>query len=281
MDDKIVADLHTHTENSDGTYSVEELIKAAKEKGLKSIGITDHDTVNGLFNVEALSKKYNIEIIKGIEMSCNLNGKDVHILGYGLNIEDDDFKKELIRIKKIREERNDKIIEKLNKLKLNVTLDELKTIAKGDIISKAHFADLMIKKGYVYTKGDAFKNYLGKSGLVFVEKKNYKPIDAVKTLKANGALISLAHPKLIGANDNEIEKLIMDLKEFGLEGLEVNYYSFDKKDKEKYIKLANKYNLIITGGSDFHGENRVNVSLGQTGLNEKEYLEFKKSLKNK
>lgn len=281
MNNKIVADLHTHTENSDGTYSVEELVKAAKEKGLKALAITDHDTINGLFNVDVLSKKYDIEIIKGIEMSCNLNGKDVHILGYGLNIDDFNFKKELVRIKKIRNERNDKIIEKLNKLKLNVSLDELKTIAKGDIISKAHFADLLIKKGYVYSKGEAFKNYLGKSGIAFVEKKNYKPVDAVKTLEANGALISLAHPKLIGINDNEIEKLIIELKAYGLNGIEINYYSFDEKDKEKYIKLANKYNLVVTGGSDFHGKNRVNVSLGETGLNEKEYLEFKKSLKKK
>lgn len=281
MDNKVIADLHTHTENSDGTYSVEELVKAAKEKGLKALAITDHDTINGLFNIEALSKKYDIEIIKGIEMSCNLNGKDVHILGYGLNIEDSNFKKELIRIKKIREERNDRIIEKLNKLKLNVSLEELKDIAKGDIISKAHFADLMIKKGYVYSKGEAFKNYLGKSGMAFAEKKNYKPVDAVKTLKANGALISLAHPKLITENNNEIEKLIIELKEFGLKGLEINYYSFDKKDKEEYTKLANKYDLIVTGGSDFHGKNRVDVSLGETGLNEKEYLEFKKSLKKK
>ncbi|MDP0494532.1 MAG: PHP domain-containing protein [Fusobacterium sp. JB021] len=281
MNEKIVADLHTHTENSDGTYSVENLVKLAKEKELKVIAITDHDTISGLFQTKELSEKYKIEIINGIEMSCNLNGKDVHILGYGVNIEDSNFKKELIRIKKIREERNDKIIEKLNKLKLNVSLEELKEIAKGDIISKAHFAELMMNKGYVYSKREAFKNYLGKAGLAFVEKKNYEPIDAVKMLKKNGAFISLAHPKLVTENDNELENLIKELKKEGLEGLEVNYYSFNKNDKKRYNKIAEKYNLIITGGSDFHGKNRVDVSLGESGLNEKEYIEFKKSLKKK
>lgn len=281
MNEQIVADLHTHTENSDGTYSVENLVKLAKEKELKVIAITDHDTISGLFQTKELSEKYKIEIINGIEMSCNLNGKDVHILGYGVNIEDSNFKKELIRIKKIREERNDKIIEKLNKLKLNVSLEELKEIAKGDIISKAHFAELMMNKGYVYSKREAFKNYLGKAGLAFVEKKNYEPIDAVKMLKKNGAFISLAHPKLVTENDNELEDLIKELKKEGLEGLEVNYYSFNKNDKKRYNKIAEKYNLIITGGSDFHGKNRVDVSLGESGLNEKEYIEFKKSLKKK
>ncbi|MFK4785647.1 PHP domain-containing protein [Fusobacterium sp. MFO224] len=281
MNEKIIADLHTHTENSDGTYSVENLIKLAKSKGLKVLAITDHDTIDGLFETDVLSKEYDIEIINGIEMSCNLGGKDVHILGYGVDIQDSDFKKELIRIKKIREERNDKIIEKLNELKLNISLEELKEIAKGDIISKAHFAELMMNKGYVYSKREAFKNYLGRSGLAFVEKKNYKPVDAVKMLKKNGAFISLAHPKLITENDNELESLIKELKKEGLEGLEVNYYSFNKKDKKKYAKIAKKYNLVITGGSDFHGKNRVDVSLGDSGLNGKEYAEFKKSLKKK
>lgn len=276
---KVIADLHTHTENSDGTYSVEELIKLAKEKELEILAITDHDTIDGLFEVEKFSKKYDIEILKGIEMSCNLNGKDVHILGYGLNLEDENFKKELVRIEKIREERNLKIIKKLNDLKLNVSIEELKKIATGKIISKAHFAELMLSKGYVYTKGEAFKNYLGKTGVAFVEKKNYEPIDAVKMLEANGAFISLAHPKLITEDDKEIEKLIVELKKYGLQGLEVNYYSFSDKDREKYKKIAKKYNLIITGGSDFHGGNRVEVSLGDSGLNREEVLVFKKCLK--
>lgn len=280
MRKKVVADLHIHTTNSDGTFSTENIIKLAKEKKIKALAITDHDTINGLLDTDKLSKEYNIEIIKGIEMSCNIKGDDVHILGYGINIEDSVLKEELVRIKKIREDRNKKIILKLNELNLKVSLEELNKIAKGDIISKAHFAELMIKKGYVYSNEEAFKSYLGKNGVAFVEKKNYGPIDAVKTLKKNGALISLAHPKLITENDNKLEKLILELKAHGLRGLEVNYYSFSKKDREKYGKIATKYGLVVTGGSDFHGKNRVNVSLGEEGLDEKEYLEFKKSLKN-
>ena len=282
MKNKIIADLHTHTINSDGTYTVEEIIKKASEKGLKIIAITDHDTVDGLLDTEELKEyenKYDIKIIKGIEMSCNLNGKDVHILGYFLNLEDKNFLKELERITEIRNERNEKIIKKLKDLNIPVTMEELKTIVKGNVISKAHFAEIMLQKGYVNCKSDAFKNYLGKSGVAFVEKRDYKPTDAVDILVRNGAFVSLAHPKLITENTDEVEKLIIELIKHGLKGLEVNYYSFSEKDKAFYKKLAEKYNLIITGGSDFHGGNRVQVSLGDTGLTLPEYDNMKKSLK--
>ncbi len=283
MDSRVTADLHTHTVNSDGTYTVEELVKKAAEKGLKILAITDHDTVDGLRDEEKIKeyeKKYGIEIIKGIEMSCNLDGKDVHILGYFLNLEDKNFLKELDRIAEIRNERNEKIIKKLADLNLPVTMEELKEIVQGNVISKAHFAEIMLKKGYVSCKTDAFKNYLGKTGAAFVEKRDYKPADAVDILVKNGAFVSLAHPKLITENLQEVERIITDLIKHGLRGLEVNYYSFSQKDKEIYRKLAEKYNLIITGGSDFHGGNRVEVSLGETGLSCEEYENLKKSLKN-
>lgn len=283
MDSRVAADLHTHTVNSDGTYTVEELVKKAAEKGLKILAITDHDTVDGLRDEEKIKeyeKKYGIEIIKGIEMSCNLDGKDVHILGYFLNLEDKNFLKELDRIAEIRNERNEKIIKKLADLNLPVTMEELKEIVQGNVISKAHFAEIMLKKGYVSCKSDAFKNYLGKTGAAFVEKRDYKPADAVDILVKNGAFVSLAHPKLITENLQEVERIITDLIKHGLRGLEANYYSFSQKDKEIYRKLSEKYNLIITGGSDFHGGNRVEVSLGETGLSCEEYENLKKSLKN-
>lgn len=282
MDNKVIADLHTHTVNSDGTFTVEEIVKKASEKGLEVLAITDHDTVDGLLDSKKLDeyeKNYGVKIIKGIEMSCNLNGKDVHILGYFLNLEDQNFLNELSRISEIRNERNEKIIKKLADLNLPVTMDDLNEIVKGNVISKAHFAEIMLRKGYVNCKSDAFKNYLGKNGVAFVEKRDYKPVDAVRILVRNGAFVSLAHPKLITENTDEVEKLIVELVKHGLRGIEVNYYSFSKSDKEFYKKIAEKYNLIITGGSDFHGGNRVNVSLGETGLNASEFENLKKSLK--
>lgn len=280
--EKVIADLHTHTVNSDGTFTVEEVVKLASKKGLDVVAVTDHDSVDGLRDEKKLreyEEKYKVEIIKGIEMSCNLKGKDVHILGYFLNLEDKNFLKELERIAEIRNERNEKIIKKLADLKLPVTMEELLEIVQGNVISKAHFAEIMLKKGYVSCKSDAFKNYLGKGGAAFVEKRDYQPADAVDILVRNGAFVSLAHPKLITDDFAEIERIVSDLVKHGLRGLEVNYYSFSKKDREKYMALAEKYNLIITGGSDFHGVNRVESSLGGTGLNKSEYENLKKSLK--
>ena len=280
--EKVIADLHTHTVNSDGTFTVEEVVKLASEKGLDVVAVTDHDSVDGLRDEKKLreyEEKYKVEIIKGIEMSCNLKGKDVHILGYFLNLEDRNFLKELERIAEIRNERNEKIIKKLADLKLPVTMEELLEIVQGNVISKAHFAEIMLKKGYVSCKSDAFKNYLGKGGAAFVEKRDYQPADAVDILVRNGAFVSLAHPKLITDDFAEVERIVSDLVKHGLRGLEVNYYSFSKKDREKYMALAEKYNLIITGGSDFHGVNRVESSLGGTGLNKSEYENLKKSLK--
>lgn len=285
MENKVIADLHTHTVNSDGTYTVEEVVEQGAQRGLKVLAITDHDTVDGLLDddkIREYEKKYNIKIIRGIEMSCNLNGKDVHILGYFLNLKDKDFLRELERIAEIRDERNEKIIQKLAELNLPVTREELNEIVQGNVISKAHFAEIMLKKGYVNCKSDAFKNYLGKGGVAFVEKKDYKPADAVDILIKNGAFVSLAHPKLISDNTDEVEKIVKDLAEHGLRGLEVNYYSFSEKDKKTYRDMAEKYNLVITGGSDFHGGNRVESSLGKTGLNEEEYKiidEIEKNLK--
>lgn len=279
---KVIADMHTHTVNSDGTFTVEEIMKLASQKGLKTVAVTDHDTVDGLRDAEKIKEyegKYGIEIIKGIEMSCNLEGKDVHILGYFLNLEDRKFLHELDRIADIRNERNEKIIKKLADLKLPVTMEDLEAVVQGNIIRKAHFAEVMLKKGYVNCKSDAFKNYLGKGGAAFVEKRDYKPADAVKILAENGAFVSLAHPKLITEDFDEVERIVIDLIKYGLRGLEVNYYSFSKKDKEKFKTLAEKYDLIITGGSDFHGVNRVESSLGETGLNSEEYEILKKSLK--
>lgn len=280
--EKVIADLHTHTVNSDGTFTVEEVVKLASEKGLDVVAVTDHDSVDGLRDEKKLreyEEKYKVEIIKGIEMSCNLKGKDVHILGYFLNLEDKNFLKELERIAEIRNERNEKIIKKLADLKLPVTMEELLEIVQGNVISKAHFAEIMLKKGYVSCKSDAFKNYLGKGGAAFVEKRDYQPADAIDILVRNGAFVSLAHPKLITDDFAEVERIVSDLVKHGLRGLEVNYYSFSKKDREKYMALAEKYNLIITGGSDFHGVNRVESSLGGTGLNKSEYENLKKSLK--
>lgn len=270
-------DLHTHTIASDGTYTVRELLERAKGNGLKGVAITDHDTIDGLEEAEKVAKEIGIELIPGIEFSCNLGDNEIHILGYFVDYKNAKIIEELYNLDKIRKERNLKIIEKLKKYKLYITEEEIQEEATGNIVSKAHIANLLVKKGYVYTRRDAFKQYLGSTGVAYVKKENFKPEDAVKIIKENGGIAVVAHPKLISTNDNTVESIVENLKKIGLDGIEAEYSSFTLEDVIKYRKMAQKYDLIITGGSDFHGKNREGVDLGDQGITEEEY----EILKNK
>lgn len=259
-------DLHLHTIASDGTFTPTQVVEVAKKKELLGIAITDHDTVDGLQEAMEKGKELGIEVVPGIELSTNLYGKDVHILGYFLNLEDENFLSELEKLKKIREERNLKILEKLKSRRIVITEEEIKKEALGNIVSKLHIANVLMNKGHVYSKAEAFRNYLGEHGLAYVAKENFTPQMAVKILRANGAKISLAHPLLITKSIKELERLVLELKELGLNGLETEYPTFTKDEKKQLRELAKKHNLFSTGGSDFHGENREGIEIGFDGI---------------
>lgn len=259
-------DLHIHTKASDGTLTPSEVVIMAQKKGLLGISITDHDTIDGLLEGQEKANELGIEFINGIELSTNYYGNDVHILGYFLNLNDEIFLNELKKIGDVRSQRNLKIIEKLKKNKLNIEIEDVIAEAAGDIVSRLHFAKVLMNKGYAYTKDEAFHNYLGKNGLAYVEKHNFSPVDAIKILKNNGAFVVLAHPKLYSNSLREVERLVKELKEVGLLGIEVNYPSFTFEERKNYNELAKKHNLLITGGSDFHGHNRENIEIGTSGI---------------
>lgn len=271
-------DLHTHTTESDGTYTPKELIERAYERGLKGIAITDHDTVAGLSEGRKRAEELGLEFIPGIEFSCNIGDLEVHILGYFIDPEDEVFKGHLKRLADIRDERNRRLLEKLRQYRINLDMEELKKEAGGDIISKAHIANLMVKKGYVYTRGAAFKEYMGKHGVAYVPKENFTPEQAVEIIVQNGGIASLAHPALITTRDRVLEDLIVKLKAKGLSGIEANYSGFTEAEKLKYWGMAVKHNLAVTGGSDFHGGNREGVDVGDEGLNEEEFKQLKNLL---
>lgn len=271
-------DLHIHTTFSDGTFTPEEVIKEAVLKKMKAIAITDHDNVDGLFIGQEIAKKYNFELINGIEFSCNIDKNEVHILGYFLNLEDKIFLERIESLLKSREERNKKIIEKLKTNGIIVNIEDAYKESSGRILGRPHFARALMKKSYATSIPDAFNRYLGSSGIAYVPRVNCPPEIAVKFLKANGAFASLAHPKFISKDENFTLDLIKKLKDYGLDGIEVNYSSFDKSEMKKYKTWAKKFNLITTGGSDFHGENRKNVFIGQAGVDYQKIIEIKKYL---
>ena len=265
-------DMHVHTIASDGTFTPEEVVRRAKSFGMKSIAITDHDTVDGLEEGKKIAAEIGIEFIQGIEISCNVDNLEVHILGYFLNLNDEKFLAELEELKKAREKRNKKVVEKLEKCGIVIDIEKVKNMAPGNIISRVHIANYLVKIGAAISKNDAFEKYLGKTGVAYVPKENFPPERAVKMLHANGAFISMAHPKLITQNDGLLENMIAELKKIGLGGLEAIYSTFTPSEKRKYKKMAKRHSLLVTGGSDFHGANREGIDIGDTGL---EYSQFR------
>ncbi|MGL4642439.1 PHP domain-containing protein [Cetobacterium sp.] len=263
-------DLHTHTTYSDGTFTVEELLKRAKYTGLAGIAITDHDTMEGISEARIIAKNLDLDFISGIEFSCSYDGYEIHILGYLLDEKSEKLSSKLIELKKARSNRNEKIVKRLNSLGLKITLEEIEAEATGSIISRAHICNAMMKKGFVYTKGEAFKQYLGRKGAAYIEKESSNPFEIIKLIKECNGVSALAHPSLVCDSVEKVEKILDLLIEAGLDGLEVEYSSYTPKQTKYYKELAKSKNLLMVGGSDFHGGNRVGVDIAHSSISAEE-----------
>ena len=255
-------DLHMHSLYSDGTFSVSELVKRSKEKGIRILSLTDHDTVEGLSNATKECVENNIKFINGIEISTEYKGKEVHILGYFIDEKDESLIKFSNEMKQARINRNEKAIKILNNHGIKITKEDTFREAEGSIISRTHLARALITKGYVKDVKEAFDKYLGSNGLAYVPKSNLNPLDGIDIIKKSGGLSFLAHPKLIGLEEEDFIRLVKDMKDNGLDGIETYYSLFSKDDMEYFEKTAKNFSLIRSAGSDFHGENRKGVDIG-------------------
>lgn len=274
-------DLHLHTIASDGALTPTKLVEAAVARGMEAISITDHDTVGGLAEGRRRAEELGLEFIDGIELSSEWKGREVHILGYFIDPEAPELKRELAKMKEARDNRNVKILEKLSSYKMDISLEELREEAGGEIVGRAHIANLMLNKGYVYSKGEIFKRYLGIGGLAYVPKGDLSPERAVEIIRENGGIASLAHPKYISEDEVRLTELINDLKKSGLEAMEVYYSNFSLREVLKYKKLARKMDLLPTGGSDYHGGNKGNIEIGDGGVPLEVYTELKELYKGR
>ena len=255
-------DLHMHSLYSDGTFSVAELVKRSKEKGIKILSLTDHDTVEGLSEAAEECIENNIKFINGIEISTEYNGKEVHILGYFIDEKDESLIEFSNEMKQARINRNEKAIKILNNHGIKITKEDTFREAEGSIISRTHLARALITKGYVKDIKEAFDKYLGSNGLAYVPKSNLNPLDGINVIRKSGGLAFLAHPKLIGLEEEDFIRLVKDMKDNGLDGIETYYSLFSKGDMEYFEKTAEDFSLIRSAGSDFHGENRKGVDIG-------------------
>lgn len=260
------ADLHIHSNYSDGSLSPEEIVEKAKYLGVKSISITDHDSIASQYIIE---NDYNdINIISGIELSTEYNDLEIHVLGYFIDIRDKNLNEIVNKLNKARIERIEEILFKLKKNDIHLTLDELAIDLDSTVIGRSHVANAMVKKGYYDSYKAAFTNFLVKGKPAYVKgcKLNYK--DAIKVINDSGGMAVLAHPGQI-YKGLEIENIIKNLKFYGLKGIEVYHPSHSREQTNNFYNLCKKYKLFITGGSDYHGKECYNENLiGSYGINE-------------
>ncbi|HEY8444251.1 MAG TPA: PHP domain-containing protein [Clostridia bacterium] len=248
----MLSDLHLHTFYSDGDATFLEHIQRAKSLGLDAVALTDHDTMSGVKDFLAECAKHNLKAISGIELSA-YKETEVHILGY--NVEPDKpnpLTLELAKLAAARKERMLMILEKLNKLGVNISYDEIIQKYKTSSVSRYHIARLMTAKGYVKSKDEAFDLYLNPGKPAFVDFFYYDPVQAVDIISRSGGAPVLAHPGRLEMDNDQLERLVKKLTDAGLKGIE-SYYSTHSKNTINFcLSLAKKYNLINTNGSDTH-----------------------------
>lgn len=259
-------DLHVHSTASDGSYTPSELVRYAIEKGLIAFALTDHDTTEGideaLNEAELINDFSPIKVIPGIELSAEYKGKDIHILGLNIDYRNKEFQEKIEYFRNIRAERNVKMIKLLNKHGFKITEEQLKERFKDAVITRAHFAIMLVECGYVNDKDIAFKKYLNPGCPCYVPRTRINVIDAISLIHlANGKAV-LAHPLLYHFSEAELDSLVALLKENGLQGIEAIYSSNKWNDESRMKQLAKKYDLFITGGSDFHGLAKPTLDLG-------------------
>lgn len=258
-------DLHTHSTYSDGTFSVEELIDRAHEKGLAAIALTDHDTVDGVDEaIEYAASKYpDLEVIPGVELSTEGEGREVHIVGLYIDNHDDEFVSGLKDFIDSRTVRNKKMCKKLTEeAGIPISYEELTKEFPDTVITRAHYAKFMVDRGYVNSRAEVFDRYIGDHCPYYVGREKITPEDAIRSiLKAKGVPV-FAHPILCRFGDDRLDAFVGKLKEAGLVGIEAIYSTYELRDERQIKELAKKYDLLISGGSDFHGANKPDIDLG-------------------
>lgn len=256
-----ITDLHVHSNKSDGSYTPAELVNYALEKGLSSFALTDHDTTDGIEEALKAAEGKNIEVIPGIEFSTEYEGQDIHILGLYIDYKSDFFKRRLTNFVNGRMIRNKEMCRRLTEYGIPVTYEDLTKEFPGCVITRSHYAKYMLNHGYIKSMKEAFDRYIGDHGPCFVPRKKITPMRAVEIILKAGGFPVLAHPLLYHMSSSRLDKLVAILKEMGLQGLEAIYCTYSPSEEREMRALAAKYDLCISGGSDFHGNAKPGLDL--------------------
>lgn len=255
-------DLHTHSTESDGTLTPQDLMKLASSTGLSAIALTDHDTIGGLAKAKPVAESLGIELVPGIELSTDYNGTEVHMLGLYIDDTNPDFLSKLQEFIQSRDIRNEKMAFLLQKEGFDITLEQLHKEYPESVITRAHFARYLVEHGFVKDRDTVFRKYLGDTCRCYVPREKITPFEAIDLIRLGGGLSFFAHPVLCHMNHDRLRFFVKDLKEAGLTGIEAIYSMNTPGDERNMKKLASEFDLLISGGSDFHGENKPYLHLG-------------------
>ena len=251
-------DLHTHTTYSDGANTPQQLIQKAKAVGIDVLSITDHDNINGIKEAVQIGKSLGVEIIPGVEISSEISNREIHILGYFFDIENQELEHYLNFFREERIKRAGRIVNKLRNFGFSITLEDVLNKAKNSAVGRPHIAQVMLEKGIVSSYYEAFNKYIGNGSPAHEKKVHLSPQSAFRIISDAGGLSFIAHP------GNLQESLLKDLIESGVDGIEVTHPSHSPQQQKFYKGIVNSYFLLESGGSDYHGGKREDEpNLGQ------------------
>ena len=253
-------DLHTHSTASDGIYAPTELLRRAKEVGLRVLALTDHDTSDGLAEAAQAAATLDIDFIPGIEINTDVSGGEVHVLGYFVEFQRPAFQAVLKVLRDARERRGQRMVELLNEHGINVSWERVRELAQG-AVGRPHVARALLEAGYVQTIGEAFDKYIGNGCYAYVPRYRLTPGDAVRLIVSANGLPVIAHPADLPGLD-ELRNWLPGLCEAGMVGLETYYGPYTAEQEQALRALADEYHLIPTGGTDFHGPGLHPTPLG-------------------
>lgn len=262
-------DLHLHTTHSDGSLRPSDVLTLAKHANVSALAITDHDITTGIPEAMAAGEELGIDVIPGVEISSFDGKSELHILGYWVQWDEAVFNQRLARLRESRHRRNPLIMERLRQAGLDVTYDEVRSLAGTESVGRPHIAQLLMQKKYVSSAKEAFDRYLADGKPAYVARELPTPTEAISWIREAKGVAVLAHPTWVKESGEGLRTCVSALKEAGLGGVEVHYSTHTKSQTSQYLELARRLDLLVTGGSDFHGITKpdIQVGTGRGGLN--------------
>jgi predicted metal-dependent phosphoesterase TrpH len=255
-------DLHLHTTHSDGSFTPAEVVDFAQKAGVTALAITDHDITTGILEATVAGGKHGIDVIPGIEISSILGDSELHILGYFLDYQDTRLNERLACLRESRHRRNPKIIERLQAAGIEITYEEVRSLAGTDSVGRPHIARVLMDKGVVASAKEAFDLWLADGRPAYVQRELPTPSEAMQWIREAKGLPVLAHPTWVKTREGTLTDLVRRLKADGLDGVEVHYSTHTPRQTREYLALAKQLDLLVTGGSDFHGLTKPDIDVG-------------------